>query len=229
MPDRLNALSRHGLVRSVLQVLEHGIRREGLPDAVEVSSVQGRNSAFRRPDVLLQDGLHPPCGYVCRLAALFDDPEVLVSLYDLFDARLKIDGCVPGRNSEALRSRSDLLPFSSGELYADRAIDPPALASKTCHLKATPKPVVLAPVEVPAKGLVFRDALCPRHRLLRQPGGLEGLPLVPKQLPADDLVAFESPKLCMSLQEIDLLAAVHPLFDQHDHMLACVAQLIVEV
>ena len=33
----------------------------------------------------------------------------------------------------------------------------------------------------------------------------------------------------MSLQEIDLLAAVHPLFDQNDHMLACVAQLIVEV
>jgi hypothetical protein len=36
-------------------------------------------------------------------------------------------------------------------LYADAAIDPPALASKTCHQNATAKPVVLAPLEVPAK------------------------------------------------------------------------------
>jgi hypothetical protein len=49
-------------------------------------------------------------------------------------------------------------------LYADAAIDPPALASKTGRLKASPKPLGFALVEVPEKGLVFRDAFLARHR-----------------------------------------------------------------
>jgi hypothetical protein len=36
-------------------------------------------------------------------------------------------------------------------MYADAAIDPPALASKTCRLKATAKPLGFALVGVPAK------------------------------------------------------------------------------
>src|SRR5215208_2583890 len=137
-----------------------------------------------KPSVLL-----PLCGYLSRLAALFDDPEVFVFLDHLFNTRFDIVGCVPGRDSEALRTRTDLLPFPPGQSYADGAVDPPALASKTCRQNATPEPVVLAPVEVPAKDLVFCDALLPRHRLLRQPGGLECLVLI---VEIDQLLDLES-------------------------------------
>ena len=41
----------------------------------------------------------------------------------LFDARFHVVGCVPGRDSEALRPRTDLLPFLPGQLQADDAID----------------------------------------------------------------------------------------------------------
>src|SRR5215208_187168 len=130
-----------------------------------------------KPSVLL-----PLCGFLSRLATLFDDPEVFVFLDHFFNPRFNVDGCVPGRDGEALRSRADLLPFPPGEPYALAALDPPALASKTCRRKARTKPVGLAPVEVPAKRLVFRDPLLLRHRLLPQPGGFEAASSVGKPL-----------------------------------------------
>src|SRR5262245_33332823 len=62
--------------------------------------------------------------------------------------------------------------------------------------------------------------------LLRQPGGFEGLPLVPETLPADNFAVLESPKLPIPPPEFHLLAPVHLLVDQREHMLPCVAQLI---
>jgi hypothetical protein len=64
--------------------------------------------------VLLRYRLSPLCGYITRLAALFDNPEVFVFLDHFFDGRFNVDGCVPGRDGEALRSRANLLPFPSG-------------------------------------------------------------------------------------------------------------------
>ena len=64
--------------------------------------------------VLLRYRLSPLCGYVTRLAALFDNPEVFVFLDHFFNARFNVDGCVPGRDSEAFRSRADLLPLPPG-------------------------------------------------------------------------------------------------------------------
>ena len=58
--------------------------------------------------------LSPLCGYVTRLAALFDNPEVFVFLDHFFNARFNVDGCVPGRDSEAFRLRADLLPLPPG-------------------------------------------------------------------------------------------------------------------
>ena len=114
----------------------------------------------------------PPCGYLSRLAALLDDPEVLVFPDHLFNARFNVVGCVPGRDSEALRSRADLLPFLPGQLYADAA-------PIRQHSHRTPpperhrEPVVLAPVEVPQKTVLrdapSRDTLYPTARRLRGP------------------------------------------------------------
>lgn len=65
-------------------------------------------------DVLLRSRLLQLRGHVSRLAALLDDPEVLVFLDYFFNAWLDVGGYVPGRDSEALRSRANLLPFPLG-------------------------------------------------------------------------------------------------------------------
>jgi hypothetical protein len=125
-------------------------------------------------DVLLRHRLRPLGGYFSRLAALLDDPEVFVFLDDHFYAWLNLSSYMTRRNSKAFRSGADLLPFLPRKAHADAAIKAPALASKTRHRKARAKPVVLAPVEVSTKRLVFRDPFLLRHRLLRKAGGFEG-------------------------------------------------------
>jgi hypothetical protein len=72
--------------------------------------------------VLLRHRLLPPCGYLSGVTALLDDPEVFVFLDDLFNAGFNVGGCMPGRDSETLGSRADLLPFLAGKSQADAAI-----------------------------------------------------------------------------------------------------------
>src|SRR5215208_859247 len=166
---------REATPRYPLSAGSHHLRYRKLHRDHRAPALLGRRQYLSHDlDLLLRHRLRPLCGYVSRLAALFDDPEMFVFLDHLFNARFNVDGCVPRRHSEAFHSRANLLPFPLGQFYADAAIDPRALASKTCHGNATAKPVVLAPVEVPAKRLVFRDALLLRHRLLRRPDGFEG-------------------------------------------------------
>src|SRR3954452_9411820 len=57
LSNRFDALNRDRLIRSVLQILQHGIWCEGLDDAVEIPSVQSSNSPFRHLDVLLRHQL----------------------------------------------------------------------------------------------------------------------------------------------------------------------------
>jgi hypothetical protein len=66
----------------------------------------------------------PLGGYLSRLAALFDDPEVFVFLDDLLNAGFNVSRCMPRRDGEAFRSRSDLPPFSPRKSQAD---DPDAV------------------------------------------------------------------------------------------------------
>jgi hypothetical protein len=135
----------------------------------------------------------PLGGYFSRLPALFDDPVVLVFLDDLFNAWLDCRRYMTRRDSKAFRSRADLLPFLLGKSQAHAAIEAPALASKTGHLEARAKPVVLASIEVATKRLVFCDALLPRHRLLPQPGGFEGGIQIETPFQANDLAFAERP------------------------------------
>ena len=53
---------RHRLIRSVLQVLQHGICRESSPTTPRISLVEGRISALRRLHVLLRHRLLPQPG-----------------------------------------------------------------------------------------------------------------------------------------------------------------------